>query len=339
MNNTRISKLIAASILLCLLVVTGRAEAKELIFHLGYELVQVLDADTDEVVADIPVAGFCREAAYSADKKFMYVTAKRHLIHKIDVQTLKLVKTIDLNQDGWQRFIYGFILADDSKSAYVSIMTRKTEAGDVVLKEPAVAQIDLENGRIIRNVEVPWGVSGLVAVKEGQMIYAVGKDIYKIDATQKELKVVDTYPMFDKEINILPLWPYSQENGGVFMSPYYTSKFMGLLSIDARNGEIGETPIKGEVVMVYNAIYSPDKTKAYAIMDELNVIDLKSNTVVKIVPINEGTSYGVIPTNDGKKIFVGAGGPTISVFDAETMKVIKVLQMETDGWAMYKITL
>lgn len=339
MKKLIIFKRIAASMLLCLLAVTGRAEAKELIFHLGYGLVQVLDADTEEIVADIPVKGWCREAVYSEDKKFIYITAQRHLIHKIDVQTLKLVKTIDLNQGGWQRFIYGIVLAENGKSAYVSIMTRKAEAGDVVLETPSVAQIDLDNGSIIRSVGVPWGVSGLVNVKNDQMIYAVGKDIYRIDAVQKELKIVDTYPMFDKEINILPLWPYTQENGGIFMSPYYTPKFMGLLSIDAKSGEIVETPIKGDMVMAYNGIYSPDKTKAYVIMDDLNVIDLKTNTVARIVPIHEGTSYAVIPTDDGKKIFVGAGGPTVSVFDTETMKVVKVLQMATDGWCMCKITL
>ena len=339
MKKSSIFRLIAASMLLCLSVATGRAEAKELIFHLGYQMVQVLDADTDEVVADISVQGWCREAAYSADKKFIYVTAMRHLIHKIDVQSLKLVKTLDLNQGGWQRFIYGIVLADDGKTAYVNTLSRKTGGGDVVIGTPAVAQIDLDNGRIMRSVEVPWGVAGLVNVDNGRMIYAVGKDIYKIDASKKELKIVGSYPMFDKGINVLPLWPYTQENGGVFMSPYYTPTFMGLLSIDAGTGEIVETQIKGDMVMAYNAIYSPDKTKAYAIMDELNEIDLKTNSYTRIVPIPEGTSYGVIPTNDGKKIFVGGGGPTVTVFDAETLKVVKVLQMATDGWIMYKITL
>jgi YVTN family beta-propeller protein len=252
---------------------------------------------------------------------------------------LKLVKTIDLNQGGWERFIYGIVLADDGESAYVNIISRKTEGGEVVVDSPAVAQINLDTGAIIRRVDVPWGVANLVNVKNGRMIYAVGQDLYKIDASQKEMRIVDTYPLYDKGINILPVFPFTQENGGIFLAPYYTMEFMGLMRIDGHTGNITETPIDGEPILAYAAVYSPDKTKAYAIMDELGVIDLKTNTIEKIVPIPEGTCYSVIPTKDGSKIFVGAGGSTVSVLDAKTLKVIKVIQMAADGWTTSTISL
>jgi DNA-binding beta-propeller fold protein YncE len=72
------------------------------------------------------------------------------------------------------------------------------------------------------------------------------------------------------------------------------------------------------LAFAYNAIYSPDKTKAYAVMDEVAIIDLKSKTYEKIVPIPEGTCYGVMPTSDGKKIYAGGGGSTITVFHPTT---------------------
>jgi DNA-binding beta-propeller fold protein YncE len=145
--------------------------------------------------------------------------------------------------------------------------------------------------------------------------------------------------MFDKGMNILALWHYTAENNGVWLSPYYSAEGMGLLSIDTKSGKVNETMLQGEPPFAYNAIYSPDGTKAYAVMDEVAVIDLKTRTYDKIVPIPEGTCYGVMPTTDGKKIYAGAGGSTITVFDAKTMQVMKILQMETDGMGLRRLTL
>lgn len=328
-----------AALLLCLTAVCGRVEAKELIFHMGYGLVQVIDGDTDAIVADIPVEGWVREMAFSADKKTIYVATKRHLIHTIDVKTMKVVNSVDLSREGWDRFIYGITLAADGKTAYVNTLSRHTAGGDVVIGTPAICQIELRTGKILRTVEVPWGVGNIALVQGGKMLYAVGLDLYKIDVSGKTMKIVETYPMFDRGMNILPLWTYTEENGGVFLSNYYNAEGMGLFSFDLKNGKIEETMIKGEAIFAYNAIYSPDKSKAYALMDEVNIIDLKTRTVTDIVPVHEGTCYGVIPTADGSKLFVGGGGSTVTVFDARTMRVLKVMQMETDGWAMRKLTL
>jgi glutamine cyclotransferase len=49
------------------------------------------------------------------------------------------------------------------------------------------------------------------------------------------------------------------------------------------------------------------------------------------VPIAEGTCYGVNVSSDGRKVYVGGGGSTLTVYDAQTLKPIKVLQMASDG--------
>ena len=49
------------------------------------------------------------------------------------------------------------------------------------------------------------------------------------------------------------------------------------------------------------------------------------------IPIPGGTNYAINVSSDGRKIYVSGGGSTTTVFDAESLKPIKVLQMETDG--------
>jgi DNA-binding beta-propeller fold protein YncE len=317
---------------------TQTALAKDLIYYIGYGMVQVVDGDTDAIVADIPVDGWLRDSEFSADKKFLYVIAKRHLIHKIDLAENRVVKTVDVSGNGWDRFIYGFMPAEDGKSAFVNLLSRTTNRGEVVVGAPILAQIDLERGRIMRSIEVPWGSASLLAVKNASNMYVIGKDIVKVDVSGEEMKIIGTYPMFEKKWNILPMWDYTMENGGVFIVNYYTPELMGLVSIDANTGEISDTPLDGVPVFAYSVIRSPDKKKAYAVMDELTVIDLETRSYGPIIPIPGGTCYGVNVSSDGKKIYASGAGATTTVFDAESLKPIKVLQMETDGMDFRRLT-
>jgi DNA-binding beta-propeller fold protein YncE len=336
MNKKLTSLLVIAAIL------TGLncepAIAKDMFYYLGYGMVQVIDGDTDAIVADIPVNGWIRESGFTADKKFLYVVTKRHLIHKINLAEKQVVNTIDADGNGWDRFIYGFELAPDGKSAYVNLLSRTTRKGEAVVAPPMLAQIDLEDGRIIRSIEVPWGSTALVSVKNSTAMYVIGKDIVKIDVFTKKMKMIGIYPMFEKKWNILPLWDNAVENGGVFMANYYTPDFMGLVSIDTGNGKISDTPLEGPPVFAYSVMRSPDKKKVYAVMDELTVIDLETRSYEAVVPIPGGTNYAINVSSDGEKIYVSGGGATTTVYDADSLKPITVLQMETDGMEFKRLT-
>lgn len=313
------------------------AAAGDRYYYLGYEIIQVIDGDTDAIVADIPIKGAAREVGLTADRKFLYVATNRHLVHKIDLAENRVVGSIDLNGDGWDRFLFGFALAADGKTAYGALMSRKTRKGDAVVGKPVVAQFDLATGKLLRSVEVPFGVAHLVSTNGGKRLLAVGQDLYWIDTTGAELKIAETVPMFDKQVNMLPLWDYTFENGGVASMNYYTPKAMGVLLVDQQSGAIEDIVIKGEPAMAYSVILSPDRKRAYAVMDDLTVIDLAKKAYVASVPIKEGTCYGINVSSDGRKIYVGGGGSTLTIFDARTLKPIKVLQMASDGMDLRRI--
>lgn len=336
MNKIMKTVLVITAVLVGMNVQT--ALAKDVFYYLGYGMVQVVDGDTDAIVADIPVDGWIRASQFSADKKFLYVVAKRHLIHKIDLARNEVVSTVDVNRGGWERFIYGIELGADGKTAFVNLLGRRAEKGEAVVAEPMLAEIDLDNGRILRSIEVPWGSATLTSVKNASSIYVIGKDIVKVDVSGKEMKVTGTYPMFEKQWNFLPFWAYTMENGGVFMANYYTPEIMGLLSIDTHTGEIVDTPLDGPPVFAYSVIRAPDNKKAYAVMDELTVIDLQTRTYGPIVPVPTGTCYGINVSSDGKKIYVAGAGSMTTVFSAESLKPIKVLQMATDGMDLKRLT-
>lgn len=315
----------------------AEAQPRDRFYYLGYQMIQVVDGETDSIVADIPLQGFVREVDLSADRRFLYVAASRHLVHKLDLDTHRIVSTIDLNRDGWERFMYGFALDPDGKTAWGGLISRSTKDGEPLIGAPVVAQFDLADGRILRSVEVPWGVSHLVRVKGGR-IYAVGQDVFKIDTNGPEPRVVETVPMFDKGMNILPFWEYPWENGDQMIAAYYTPTAMGLLVIDQNTGEVREDVFKGDPVMAYSVILSPDRKTGYAVMDDINVLDMDKRVVTKSVPLVEGTSYGVNLSSDGRKLYVGAGGATLTVYDAQSLRALKVLHMAIDGMDVRRIT-
>jgi DNA-binding beta-propeller fold protein YncE len=315
----------------------GHSDARDRFYYLGYEIIQVIDGDSDSIIADIPIKGATREVGLTADRKFMYVAANRHLVHKVDLAENRVVATADVSNGGWDRLMFGFVVDSDGRTGYGGFMSRKTDRGEVVIGKPVVAQFELATGKLLRSVEVPWGVAHLVSVKGGRTLYAFGKDLYKIDTSGSELKVTETVPMFDKGMNILPFWDYAFDNGGMASMNYYTEKYMGLLLVDQRSGEIDDIVLKGEPAMAYSVVLAPDRKKAYAVMDDLTVIDLAKKTYLASVPIKEGTCYGVNVSADGRKIYVAGGGSTLTIFDAQTLKPMKVLQMASDGMDLRRI--
>ncbi|MBE0575516.1 MAG: hypothetical protein IH613_06420 [Desulfuromonadales bacterium] len=329
------------ALMLCLLVPAGVAQAKDQIFVLGYDVLEVIDGETDAVTGNVPLKGWTRGYTVLPGDKRMVVTASRRYLHVVDTEKLKLLKTLDISKgkDGWERLEFGITSAGDGKTIFANLVGRRTVDGEVEIAAPMLAQIDLDSGKILRSIEVPRGIYQLLLINGGKEVYAIGQDLYKIDVSGQQMKIAGIHSMYDRGMNIFPLWHYTYENDGYFNSPYYTMEGCGMLEINTHNGEIKESMVKGGVPMVYSFIYSPDRSKIYGSMDELYKLDAESKTITDQTVINEGTNFSIMVSSDGKKVYTGGGGSTISVFDAETLKLLKVIQMETDGMSMVRLTI
>jgi DNA-binding beta-propeller fold protein YncE len=82
----------------------------------------------------------------------------------------------------------------------------------------------------------------------------------------------------------------------------------------------------GPFVMWDSAVISPDRTRAYAVWNELYVVDLTQRRVmtVKDLPMTEGS---VTTSLDGSKLYVSDGSPSILIFDAKTLTVLKTIAL------------
>jgi DNA-binding beta-propeller fold protein YncE len=322
--------------LVCSVVFTGSALAKDYLFYLGYGQVDVIDTDSDEVVKSILAKGWLREYAQTPDSKQIIITGSRHLVHVIDTDTLAITTSYDMNDNEWEYSVYGIVAAQDNKTFYAHMRPRKTENGEAVIGTPFVAQVDIASGKILRKVDVPFGVGMLMRVKGDKELYAFGLDLYKIDVSGDEMvfKGVE-YEIVDKGKNCLALWNYSYANDGHVVAPYYTAEGFGVIEVDP-NGKVSDRMSSG-VPLIYSVMYSADRSKIFGNMDEVYKLDTKSLDVEAVVEIHQGTNFTMNISSDGKKLYSAAGGPNISVFDAENFKLLKVIDVHTDGWALGQI--
>lgn len=315
---------------------TGSALAKDLFYYLGYDVVQVFDGDTDTVVADIPVKGWLRDSSASADRKFLYVTANRHLIHKIDLAKREVVKTVNVHGDGWEKLIYGLSVAPSGKTAFAHLLFRAVRDGEAFTRQPVVAELDLETGKVLRDVEVPWGVGQLVGTEDGKTLFGIGQDLIRIDASGKDLRVAEVRQLTEEGKNCLPFWPKTYDNNGIAVAPYYTAEAMGVLMIDTKTGVVTDKVFQ-DMGMLYTMVLSPDRKTAYGNMDEVMSFDMEKGTMTKMVVNQEGTNFDISISSDGKKIYTVAGGSTMTVYDAATLEPLRVVQMATDGMGMIRL--
>ena len=80
---------------------------------------------------------------------------------------------------------------------------------------------------------------------------------------------------------------------------------------------------------LYSAVVSPDRKRAYAVMNQLIAVDLEQKRILKTVDL-ERTRYVANISRDGKRVFVSGAAPYIHVYDADTLKLIKTVDLPGD---------
>jgi hypothetical protein len=166
-----------------------------------------------------------------------------------------------------------------------------------------------------------------------RVLYAFGADIYVIDLDTRQIVKtirfqsdqvpgvgsvsISCSPLFD-QTNVLSC-PTQRTD------PITQREFGGLLNFDLVTAQWDQMDL-GPPVMWDTAVVSPDLTRAYAVWNELYVVDLAQRRVmtVKDLPMTEGS---VNISRDGKKLYVSDGSPSILIFDANTLNLVKTVAL------------
>jgi DNA-binding beta-propeller fold protein YncE len=325
---------------LCLIAALARAQEPEL-YVLGVHPhgIVVFDGTHNEIVSVIQTRGRApKELVPSPDGKYVYVTSNgRAMLEAVNLETHTTDKVFDLAPPGYRLTIFGVALNQRGDRLYVHVKPVHQLTDRYQVDAPQIWSVDVATGKTAKIAEVPQGVVALVLTRDERRLIAWGRDIYTIDIEQG--RIIDTFPLMnprnptDGALNTLALF-VQYERSGVFSIPYYTKDpitskdLMGLVNLDVDTGKV-ETLELGAPIPLYSSVVSPDRKRAYALMNELIAVDLERKRILETVDL-ERTRYVANISRDGKRLFVSGAAPYIHVYDAETLKLLKTIELPGD---------
>lgn len=299
----------------------------------------VLDTSRDEVVGEISLRGRApKEIERSRDGRHLYVTTEgRSQIEIVDFVNRKAENVIQLAPPGYKFVIYGTALSTDDKVLYVHVKPVRLLADEYQAEPPQILAYDLSTGKSRKIAEVPEGVAALIALGDGKRLVGWGRDLYFIDIAQG--RITERFPLQTPApdhgpLNSLPLFT-QYEQSGIFSLPYYATNplngkdVMGLVNIDVETGKTDLVEL-GPAVPLYSAVVSPDRKRAYAVMNQLVVVDLEGRRVTNVLGLDR-TKYVTNISRDGRKLYVSGAAPFMDIYDTETLKQIKKIELSGDG--------
>ena len=299
----------------------------------------VFDGTHNEITAQIQTRGRApKELVPSPDGKFLYVTSDgRSKLEVVNLQTRTVDKVFQLAPAGYRVTIFGVVLNSKGDRLYVHVKPVRESIDRYVVDPPQVWSVDTATGKTQKIAEVPQGVAALALTRDERTLIAWGRDLYYIDISQG--RITDTYRLMnpanptDGALNTLALF-IQFERSGIFSIPYYTKDpitakdLMGLVDLDVNTGHV-DTVELGAPIPLYSAVVSPDRKHAYAVMNQLLAVDLVQKRVAKVVDLDR-TRYVANISRDGKRVFVSGAAPFIHVYDAESLQLLKTVELPGD---------
>ncbi len=323
-------------------------KGKDYIFVPVSNALQIIDAETDTIIKTIHYDDYIIGAGFSPDKKRYYMNAF-HSIYAVDTATMELVDTYRFSSRLSKVTVSGFGISEDNRKLYIScsIVKKKQNIPKLNLLPPQLIVFDLEQKRIIKSYETPYMVKSVMTIAgDPNHLILTGRDVFKMDLQTGKLDVIlnmFTHKEGEYPKNYLPMMEInSPGDHNISVFGYVTGEGLdlsiGYLFINRNTGRARTMPGK-DLWFAYTNGLSVDKKYIYSVMDELIKIDAETGKTVKFVQTETGTNYGIALTSDGKKVYIGPGGPDVSVYDADTLELLKIIHLEADGAVMNRLTL
>lgn len=332
----RVAQLLVVVGLLTLFGLSETVAAKDYLYVPSSNHLQIIDCDTDTIIKIVRFNDYIINGIPSPDGERYYMNAWQS-IYAVDTESNEIVDTYHFSTDlNRVAVMPGFAVSPDSRYLYLSVAITKKKLNIPRLNvlPPQLVVYDTRKKRIDRSFEVPHACTAVVSPPgDKDHVILLAQDVFKLNVRNGKLtKILGVlYPEEGEPgLNALAVWNnWSPGRKGRVSLPAYSLDEMFYLQFDKR-GELTKLKAK-EVVLAYSSIVSPDLKYIYAAMDEVYKVDLKTGDTLAMDVLERGTCYAVAITSDGRKLYVGPGGPDLSVYDTATMKRIGMIPLKADG--------
>lgn len=293
----------------------------------------------------------------SNDGKLVYVTTiTTSGIAVLDAATRKVVNQFSLNTPV-MRYRFSGGVADAAGRNFYTLLTRFEKKSDrYVVSKPMYAQIDLQQKKIVRTVEIDDEDNTLAGFRSTMMLSPDGKTLYQfrdkvmiIDTAT--LKVVDRLDLAKPETTGLENVSFqggvqALQNPNEYVSlfnaadPYIHNKVFGIGRFDLTHRTFNFTPVGPVPTAMSGLEITPDGKHGYTVITngttgnkrcEFWHFEMATMKLVDKAEFACRSRFTLGMSGDGAKLYIHGASYDIEVYDAKTLKLEKTWDLAADA--------
>lgn len=345
-------------------MLAGAAAAKDYIVTASRpNMLVVIDAQARKVVNAYPLPGSVKNhgpfaISVSPDGQIAYVLHNRwETVSGIALDTGKEIFRAELTKGNIRaKTLGGFGLSPDGRALAVYVTRTEILPGEYRVLKPAIQIYDTGKGigaEPVRVLPAPRRVTNVMWATSGKSIYAMGRDMYKLDPRTGAIR--GSHPLTNWRrpnfgqpdvFNIAP----QDEQTNVFATPYYVSRTnvkqdspeamkAGLWTLDLATDKVRYREFENASVGLLSSVVNPARRdEVFTVFNHLTRTDMRTGKVDRVEL--EHTSYTVNISSDGGEVYVGGAKGDVTVYDSRTLNKLGVIPMPgqaDQAWAALRV--
>ena len=316
----------------------------------------VIDEARQQVTDEIRLeTGTPFQIVLSQDHKKLFVLTTKMGIEVVDLATRKVTSHFDLNGPNSRVFPLGAAADPEGRFIYTTLRTAVKEVDRYKIEKAKFAVIDLEQKKVTKTFDFPkeydqgFGfLSNYKISPDGKLLYVFKEDILIFDlSTFKQVgKIELSKPLYpglfalnlrgDDDPNEEPGFVTSVFNA---TDPVVRRSIFGIARINLATKNVDFTPI-GPAAPMNRFLLTPDRKKGYTVTfngqggnrrTEFWVFDVAARKVIKKLEFQSRSRFSFAVSGDGKHLYIYGAGPTIEIYDADTLNLEKTITLDGDA--------
>lgn len=359
----------AALLRLCALMVLSISSAcAEALLYIGAwpKQIIVIDESQQKVIDRIRLqTGTPRHVEISDDRKKLFVsTWEKNGVEVVDLEARKVVNSFLLDEGNRKVRFRGFACDPQNRFLYTVIKVAVKDIDRFTVDPQRIAVIDLAQQKIVKTADYPKDEDptfviyqgGLRLSPDGKHLYEFGRNVLIFDTTELRLqdKIELAKPRFPGMERVgLDAGNDPMDEPGFMTSLFIASdpvvhrRVFGLARVDLTRASFDFTPV-GPVAQDMPEPWegalplrlTPDRKTGYTVAlrastpgnrrSEFWVFDMDSRRLVRTVEFAARTRFDFTISSTGKQLYIYTAGPTIDIYDAGTLQLQKVINLDAD---------
>jgi DNA-binding beta-propeller fold protein YncE len=316
----------------------------------------VIDEAQQKVIGEILLqTGTPFQFTLSQDKKKLFVLTTQMNIEVIDLAARKVTSHFSLSEGNRRIMPLGAAVDPQGRYIYATLRTATKEIDRYKIEKAKFAIIDLEEKKITKSYDFPkeydqgFGfLAGYKVSPDGKLLYVFKEDILIFDLSNfKQVDKIElSKPLYpglfpinfrgDDDPNEEPGFVTSVFNA---TDPVVRRSIFGIARINLATKNVDFTPV-GPATPMTRFFLTPDRKRGFTVAfsgqganrrTEFWVFDVVGRKVVKRLEFQGRSRFNFAVSSNGGKLYIYGAGPTIEIYDAESLVLEKTITLEGDA--------